>query len=59
MFITRTCFHDGLPHYTNMPMQYAGILKSVEIVFLDEKNRIFFLSFAQNVDCGYTLESPQ
>ena len=27
--------------------------------FSDWKNVIFFLIFAQNIDCGYTLEPPQ
>ena len=27
--------------------------------FQMKKNVIFFLIFAQNIDCGYTLEPPQ
>ena len=38
-------------HYRNMPMQYADIFKDI-------KNEIF-LNFAQNIDCGYTLEPPR
>ena len=42
-------------HYENMPMQYTEIFKAV-------KNENFlwkFLDiFAQNIDCGYTLEPP-
>ena len=46
--------------YENTPMQYTAIFhgcKNVHfqiIIFL-----IFFLIFAQNIDCGYTLEPPQ
>ena len=45
-------------HYENLPMQYTEI-------FLSFKNRkfsaeiFFFLIFAQNIDCGYTLEPPR
>ena len=38
-------------HYENLPMQYT------EIVF--RKNFEFFLIFAQNIDCGFTLEQPR
>ena len=37
----------GHLHYENMPMQY------IENVF------DIFLIFAQNIDCGYTLEPPR
>ena len=44
-----------------MPMQYTEIIKVVKVV----KNENFhwkkfgiFLIFAQNIDCGYTLEPP-
>ena len=36
------------------------VLKAVKIIiFLDTKIVIFFLMFAQSIDCGYTLEPPQ
>ena len=46
----RTC------HYENMPMQNTAIFKIVK-----KKLKIFyfFLIFAQNIDCGYTLEPPR
>ena len=40
-------------------MQYAAILNAVKTIIFDAKNVIFFLIFAQNIDCGYTLESHQ
>ena len=49
-------FGNGI-HYTNMPpMLYEAILKAVKMMNLDFKKEIFFLSFAQNIDYGYTLE---
>ena len=46
-------------HYENMPMQHTAIFHGCKndnfqlIVFY------FFHIFAQNIDCGYTLEPPQ
>ena len=45
--ITRTC-----------PCDMQHFLKAVKMIIL-EKNDSFFLIFAQNIDCGYTLEMPQ
>ena len=43
-------------HYANMPMHYAEILNGYKNdIFFNEKFE-FFLIFAQNIDCGYTLE---
>ena len=46
-------------HYANTSMQYTAIFhgcKNVnfQMIFLN-----IFLIFAQNIDCGYTLEPPQ
>ena len=49
---------DGL-HYENMPMQYAEIFLVVKTLKFHKKYFDIFLIFAQNIDCGYTLESPQ
>ena len=38
-----------------MPLQYAVTLKAVKLYFVDEK--VDFV-FAQNIDCGCTLEPP-
>ena len=45
-------------HYENMPMQYTEIF---QVVKSDNFQNFFysFLIFAQNIDCGYTLEPPR
>ena len=59
IFIIVIRYTDSLSecnHYENLPMQYA------ESFFSCKKNEHFyrkndiFLIFAQNIDCGYTLE---
>ena len=47
-------------HYENMSMQYTAIFHGIK----NEKKKIDkkidnFLIFAQNIDCGYTLEPSQ
>ena len=46
-------------HYENTPMQYTEIFKVVKKENFHEKNFDIFLIFAQNKDCGYTLEPPR
>ena len=46
-------------HYENMPMQYTKIFLALKIENFQLKNFDIFLIFAQNIDCGYTLEPPQ
>ena len=46
-------------HYNNTPMEYAAIFKGCKIDNFQLKNLYIFLIFAQNIDCGYTLEPPQ
>ena len=46
-------------HYANMSVQYTAIFHgcindNFQMKFFD-----IFLNFAQNIDCGYTLEPPQ
>ena len=48
-----------LKHYENMPMQYRGIFKVVKNENFQWKKFDIFLIFAQNIDCGYTLEPPR
>ena len=46
------------PHYVNMSMQFTAIFHGCKN---DNHQMIFFyifLIFAQNIDCGYTLEPP-
>ena len=45
-------------HYANTPMQYTAIFHGCKNVFFQMKNYNIFLIFAQNIDCGYTLEPP-
>ena len=49
----------GCCHYANTPMQYTAIFHGCRYVHFQMKILIFFLMFAQNIDCGYTLEPPQ
>ena len=41
-----------------MPMQYTEIFKVVKNENFQWKFLDIFLIFAQNIDCGYTLEPP-
>ena len=45
-------------HYANMPMQYTAMFFGWKNVNFQMKNCDIFLIFAQNIDCGYTLEPP-
>ena len=49
------------PHYYhNTPMHYTVNLNGCKSDnFLVENFRFFLLIFAQNINCGYTLEPPQ
>ena len=56
-------FGEELPgtciaHYENMPVQYTEIFKVVKMKTFGRKFFIFFLIFAQNIDCGLKLEPP-
>ena len=41
-----------------MPMQQTDIFLALKIENFQWKNVDIFLIFAQNIDCGYTLEPP-
>ena len=45
-------------HYENLPMQYTEIFLPVKIEKFHWIFKNIFLIFAQNIDCGYTLEPP-
>ena len=45
-------------HYENLPMQYIEIFLTLKIKIFQLKKIDIFLIFAQNIDCGYTLEPP-
>ena len=40
-------------------MQYTEILCALKIENFQQKNFDIFVIFAQNIDCGYTLEPPR
>ena len=44
------------PQYASMSMQYTAIFRGCKNVHIQMKNFAIFLIFAQNIDCGYTLE---
>ena len=46
-------------HYANMSVQYTAIFHGCKNNNFQMKNCDVFLIFAQNIDCGYTLEPPQ
>ena len=47
-------------HYENTPMQYTEILTSVKNEEKKSEEKIdILLIFAQDIDCGYTLEPPR
>ena len=46
-------------HYANMSMQYTAIFHGCKNDNFQMKILDIFLIFAQNIDCGYTLEPPQ
>ena len=47
-----------LCHYANMSMQYTAIFHGCKNDNFQMKFFDIFLIFAQNIDCGYTLEPP-
>ena len=46
-------------HYANMSVQYTAIFHGCKNDNFQMKIFGIFLIFAQNIDCGYTLEPPQ
>ena len=46
-------------HYANMSVQYTAIFHDCKNDNFQMKIFDIFLIFAQNIDCGYTLEPPQ
>ena len=51
--------NNYLGHYENLPMQYTEIFSALKIEKFQLKIFDIFLIFAQNIDCGYTLELPR
>ena len=54
-------YYHSVPtyHYENMPMQYTEIFQGCKNDNFQMKTGYYFFIFAQNIDCGYTLEPPQ
>ena len=46
--------HDKTTLYINMPMHYTATFTTVKMTSCD----IFQIIFAQNIDCGYSLDPP-
>ena len=46
-------------HYEDLPMQHTEIFLALKIEYFQLKNFDIFLVFAQNINCGYTLELPR
>ena len=52
--------HYHTTHYANMSVQYTAIFHGYKNDYFQMKNcNIFLFFFAQNIDCGYTLEPSQ
>ena len=45
-----------IKHYKNLPMQYTEIFLALKTENFQLKNFDIFLIFAQNIDCGCSLE---
>ena len=52
-------FQNNTVHYANMSVQYTAIFHGCKNDNFQMKIFDIFLIFAQNIDCGYTLEPPQ
>ena len=52
------CIFDAI-HYENTSMQYTAIFHGCKIDNFQLNFFDYFHIFAQNIDCGYTLEPPQ
>ena len=50
---------NGSRIYKNLPMQYTQIYLALKVENFQLKIFDIFLRFAQNIDCGFTLEPPR
>ena len=53
-----TCTTVRTCHYPKMSVQYTAIFHGYKNDHFQMKNCNIFLIFAQNIDCGYSLEPP-
>ena len=58
LFLIVSFYDHCLLHNENTPMQYIEKNGCKNENFRWKKNNIFLI-FAQNIDCGYTLEPPR
>ena len=59
MKITHATNEKKTFHYANMSVQYTSIFHGCKTDNFQMNCFYIFLIFAQNIDCGYTLEPPQ
>ena len=59
LFLSYITFCGKENYYENLPMQYTEIFSPVKIENFHGIIFDIFLIFAQNIDCGYTLEPPR
>ena len=57
--ILRTCLNCCTLHYASMSVQYTAIFHGCYNDNFQMKIFDIFLIFAQNIECGYTLDPPQ
>ena len=50
---------DSVTHYENTPIQIYRKFHLQKLENFQIKKLIFFLIFAQKIDCGYSLEPPR
>ena len=49
---------NGNPAYENLPIQYTDFFFQKQKLKISLEKKYFYI-FVQNIDCGYTLESPR
>ena len=48
----------SISHYENLPMQYSEMFFRCKNLKISSFYSFFYI-FAQNIDCGYSLEPPR
>ena len=58
-YFVETMLLQYFVHHENLPMQYTEIFKVIKNIKKNHSKKFdIFLIFAQNIECGYTLEPP-
>ena len=55
VYLILPVLHVLVKHYDNMPMQYTAIFHGCKNGNFQMRNGGIFLTFALNMDCGYTF----